>query len=749
MTILRTKTQKRMFILLGLLLVFIFSCSRIVEASAKIETAPRLLKDSYVLENMRCYIDEDGKGFFSAMFGDGFNGYLAGAADTIFYGTNLIYQVFDLMIEKLYSMNILAELNTVVCSLTNNLWTTLKQNYVTFILIIGLFSVAQSYFLNGLKEALAHLGKILLVLVVSGIWFPNASSYLTKINDLSFEMQASLLQVASQTDETSAIYSTTDKANHSATVNDSGKVATKIIRNELFRQALYRPFLLMNYGTTDASKINHMYEKVKDKEIPKNTNGDYLIGEAFDQLKADKKMKTIQALAEHNKYLTGDKAGYKLTIAFGSLFSVFLVGIPIGAIACLNMFLQLLAILYQYILPIIAIISLFPRYSNGLVSSIGNVIKLFFFKAILALAVIMFCLINTTIDLLIVPNSVVTVLTNIAVKGLVYYLLWHFRDWIIRSLIQAITGHGGNVKVNMRQLTGGATEFFEQGKQQVEHIHSNVQDMAQDTALLMAGFPGSGGIPSDFFEKGEPEIYSSEKESMDHDFTDEEEVEGEFTEIDDTKEANDSEAEGMEEEIQVVETPELDEISVEEFEPEEVDVAEIDVDKIEVEEVEPETIDIDENLESMFNEMPMMEGEFTMEEPNLEDIQIDSEGRQNMEKSMNRGHTHTYAEEQTDYVSENQRLSNGSTEEQRSNMGSSSHETQNHSQYQSNEAKRIPKQTEEKANKMIFVQQIRQGDVHNTQNNTQNADINVHSHVTNRVKTSDFDRLLKKYRNRK
>jgi len=90
-----------MFILLGLLLVFVFSCSRIVEASAKIETATRLLKDSYVLENMRCYIDEDGKGFFSAMFGDGFNGYLAGAADTLFYGTNLIYQVFDLVIEKL------------------------------------------------------------------------------------------------------------------------------------------------------------------------------------------------------------------------------------------------------------------------------------------------------------------------------------------------------------------------------------------------------------------------------------------------------------------------------------------------------------------------------------------------------------------------------------------------------------------------------------------------------------------------
>lgn len=737
--------NKRLFLFSSLLLCVVLSgvTGITLADGVKITAETSVLKDSYVIDNMRCYLSDPSKGFASLMFGKGSGGYIVCMADLLFSATSLIYQLFDFLVNKLYTMDIFGQLNTIVSSLTNNLWGTLKANYAGFIIVIGLFSVTKMFFLENTKGALIHLGKIILVLVIAGIWFPNTSNYLNTLNDYSFEFQAKLLEVAGQTDATSAL-----SGGGTASAEDSNTAATTIIRNELFKQAIYRPFLLMNYGTTDASKINSMYAKVKDKDIPKNNNGEYLISKKFGKLSSEKKIEKLKAIAKYDNYLTEEKAAYKFIIALVSLFGVFLAGIPICAIACLNMFLQLLAIMYQYILPLIAIVSLMPRFSDGLINSIGNVIKIFLGKAVLAIIVILFCLINTTIDLLVPPTGFLAVLGNIFIKALVYWLLWHFRGWIMQSLIKAITGHGGNVKLNMKQANEGFQSTINDSMDGLDSLKEGAEDTARSAALMMAGMPEGEFVDPDF------EVVDEGAMSQDQ------ELEGleEPTELVDDDEAQDAEreegqgiSEGVDEATEENEEadeeqqtppasqtidPELDEGELE-VDVNDRDLADVEVDDTDLSEVEIDDAEFEGHLsedgtisecgEMNSNDETLHKVEsnsFIDGEDERSSVSLNSEDRYERQASQEySGRAERQAHDQSTHEN-----SGGTT---KNDVGRPMHEASKQPQ-------------------VNVLQQIHTGDrktvVNQTQHNEQHADVDVHNHSTNKVSTNDFERLLRKYR---
>ncbi|EOJ04745.1 CD3337/EF1877 family mobilome membrane protein, partial [Enterococcus faecalis] len=217
------------------------------------------------------------------------------------------------------------------------------------------------------------------------------------------------------------------------------ELATNMIRNELFRQTVYNPFLLLNYGTTDKEEIQKIYDKVDGaEEIPKGNDGTYLLSKDFTELKADQKKDKIEALSKENTYMTVDKVGYKFIMSLISVLGTIFYGVPITAIAFLNVLLQLMAIVYSYILPIVAILSVFPKFSNGFTSSLINIAKIFIGKGLLGLVVLMFSLTNLTIDLLIAPSGFVTALLNLGVKITIYILVWKNRGKIVETITRAM-----------------------------------------------------------------------------------------------------------------------------------------------------------------------------------------------------------------------------------------------------------------------------------------------------------------------
>lgn len=505
------KRKKKIFFFLVLfLLVFLFVVGSIAVFAdgVKLQEESNLLIDKYNLDRFNSYLSSN-KGLWGVFTGDTVPNAIGALANIFFTGSKILFQVFDKCIELMYSLNVIDKLNDIVGTLTNNMWGNFKGSYIPLIVIIAVLIVARTFFLESAKGALQQLAKVILVLVVAGIWFPSASEYMNKLNNYSFMFQASIMESASSTEATKGMTGGATWTENADGVpikqidqDKASEVATNVIRNELFKQTVYKPFLLLNYGTTEASDIDAMYQQVDDKDIPKDTGGEYLLSDDFAKLDSDDKQNVIKELAGEgeepiNYYLTADSVGYKFVIALIYLVGVLLYGLPLVAIAFCNVLLQLLAIIFSYILPIIALLSLFPKYSNGLLNSILTICKIFMGKALLGLLVLLFALVNTSIDLLIPQNTMVNALLNLFVKGVIYILAIKYRKTLIQTVVNALT----TGSVSIRGM-GGA---FNQGRpQQAMREQSQSFQNGDFSPHLQVPTGGEMDMP-DYYEAYDPQ----------------------------------------------------------------------------------------------------------------------------------------------------------------------------------------------------------------------------------------------------
>lgn len=505
------KRKKKIFFFLVLFLFvvpFVVGSIAVFADGVKLQEESNLLIDKYNLDRFNSYLSSN-KGLWGVFTGDTVPNAIGALANIFFTGSKILFQVFDKCIELMYSLNVIDKLNDIVGTLTNNMWGNFKGSYIPLIVIIAVLIVARTFFLESAKGALQQLAKVILVLVVAGIWFPSASEYMNKLNNYSFMFQASIMESASSTEATKGMTGGATWTENADGVpikqidqDKASEVATNVIRNELFKQTVYKPFLLLNYGTTEASDIDAMYQQVDDKDIPKDTGGEYLLSDDFAKLDSDDKQNVIKELAGEgeepiNYYLTADSVGYKFVIALIYLVGVLLYGLPLVAIAFCNVLLQLLAIIFSYILPIIALLSLFPKYSNGLLNSILTICKIFMGKALLGLLVLLFALVNTSIDLLIPQNTMVNALLNLFVKGVIYILAIKYRKTLIQTVVNALT----TGSVSIRGM-GGA---FNQGRpQQAMQEQSQAFQNGEFSPHLQVPTGGEMDMP-DYYEAYDPQ----------------------------------------------------------------------------------------------------------------------------------------------------------------------------------------------------------------------------------------------------
>ena len=261
-----------------------------------------------------------------------------------------------------------------------------------------------------------------------------------------------------------------------------------------------------------------------------------MLSKKFGELDDDSKIKRLEELSEENETLTSDSVEYKLIISFISLAGVFLYGIPITVISGLNLVLQLLAVVYSYILPIVALISLIPKYNNALISSLLNIGKIFMGKGFLGLLVLLFSLINLTIDLLVPPSDVISAVMNTFLKGIIYWLAWKYKDKIIRGVVNALTQRNGsnNFNFDMKQFNEGMNDFANGEMTPSLDLAKNLDDM-QDLAVdvgLNVATEGMYGAATEMAGEGEV-VGEMDGQKIPGQETNENEIEGEFTEIPD------------------------------------------------------------------------------------------------------------------------------------------------------------------------------------------------------------------------
>src|SRR5699024_3733925 len=114
------------------------------------------------------------------------------------------------------------------------------------------------------KESFRKFGIFVIILIVAGYWVKNSSFYIHSFNNLSNEIQSSLVSAGSDLlnimdDDREGVYADIN------TIDKDEKVdgTTTVLRNIYFDLAMKKPYLLINYGTTDEDKINEN-DKIKD-----------------------------------------------------------------------------------------------------------------------------------------------------------------------------------------------------------------------------------------------------------------------------------------------------------------------------------------------------------------------------------------------------------------------------------------------------------------------------------------------------
>ncbi|MBK0036051.1 MULTISPECIES: CD3337/EF1877 family mobilome membrane protein [unclassified Enterococcus] len=408
--------QSRRYLLFALpigMLLMIFFFTQTVFADVVLEKVSSLLSEQYDLDSYSSYLDSS-TGFTGFMFGDTQPNMINGIANLLFSLQKVAWSVVDVALKLMFEADALGKLSGIVTSLSEALWNEFKANFLPILLVIALGMIAFSFFIKSSIQAYKEFAKLLFVLFVSMLWFQSGESILNTFNNISSDIQVSVMSVANQTDFANEVASTDGDMTDSVTV----------IRNMYFDTSVQKPYFLMNYGTANENEINENY----------GDSREYLTEDASNEDNIKEIETKIKQNDSDNPFITTNKVGYKLTVSFFSMFSTVLYGVPLFVIAFCNLLLQLAALVLYYALPVLVLLSIIPRYSNAILNGIVKVISLLLMKGLLGLAILIVSFISIGVDLLFEPTNVGVFIVNIIVKGLILIFGWKYRDKIIQTL---------------------------------------------------------------------------------------------------------------------------------------------------------------------------------------------------------------------------------------------------------------------------------------------------------------------------
>lgn len=383
-------------------------------------------------------------------------------ANTLFEFTKLLSSIIEDGIDKLYNVDVLSSVTDKVSTVSKELWENLKGNFGTILVTLAALQIFAYYVgqRNGSKAGRTAL-KLITVFIIATVWFGNSSYYLKAMNNLSSASQVQIMKAGTP------FASTEIKEGEEL----DGSVA--ILRNTFFDLTVYKPMLLMNYGTTNEETITK-----KDKKRIENLVSLKATEEGYKE-----KNSIVQDEVEKlkNPSMTTTNTPYKIGMSFISIFFVIFLGVPIILVALFNFFIQAAIIGLSVFLPVACIVSLIPKLSNSAYKVFGNIIGLFCMKAFTGL-VMLFIFLVTDITQTIFPltstsNYFLNVLTTAA--GII--LVIKYRDKIL-SFVTA--GH-------VTTADGGASkQAYRTYKQKV---HKPAVKAAKLTASFTTGIANNAG----------------------------------------------------------------------------------------------------------------------------------------------------------------------------------------------------------------------------------------------------------------
>lgn len=335
-----------------------------------------------------------------------------GIANIIFTVTKTFSSLVDIGLEQLYGLNIINGLADQIGNVSEDLWKNLKDDFGAILLVLAVLQIFAFYVgqRNSSKAGSATF-KLIMIVMVSVIWFSNSGYFLKVLNNWSNEAQSSVMSVGTLIAD--------EKVEEGKELEGS----QGILRNKFFELTVFNPYLIMNYGTTNEKTI------LKDNENRIDNLLSYRKNEAGYKKRSDIAKTEVEDL--NNMAMSSSNIPNKVGIAFISLLFVFLLGLPLLAIALVNLILQMLALAIAVILPLSFIISFLPSFANSGWYTLGKLISVFLMKVFVGVLLLFTFLVINITEGIIPTDSIASYMLNVLVTGILMILMIAKRDKII------------------------------------------------------------------------------------------------------------------------------------------------------------------------------------------------------------------------------------------------------------------------------------------------------------------------------
>lgn len=409
------------------------------------------------------------------------------AVSTVFFSiTKQLSGVVDSALDKFMGMDVIDQVQDKITDGSEQLWTMLKSHFMPILMVIAAVQIFTYYVAerNGYKAWQATL-RLTLVIGIAIVWLSNSGYYLNVLNHVSSQAEGYIMEAGT------ALTSDVEEVNEGEEIDG----ATALLRNNYFYMTVKRPYLIMNYGTTDEDKIEEKADEGEDRI-------DKMLSFKVDEEGNEERQQLAKEEVDYqdNKFMSQSSVPSKFGIAFLSMGYTLLIGIPLFILAFFKILVQFAVLMIAYVLPITFLISILPMFANSAWKSLGRLIGVFFIKMFISLLMVFTFIIFDVVDTLLPPTSVGSYYLNMTVSAVLMIFMLMKRNTIVELItagrVMSATNVGGSMKNGMRNTRNITRKTANTAKNAASHTATKglaLTTAGVSTAALLRRGASKGG----------------------------------------------------------------------------------------------------------------------------------------------------------------------------------------------------------------------------------------------------------------
>lgn len=389
-------------------------------------------------------------------------------------------------VSELLSYDLISKITDKMATISNNIYSGMSSVFLSLFITIAVGIAAYRYFINrheagGFK---ALLGTLLIMVVMFG-YFNNTSQVITYINSFSQFVDGKAM---------SANISVSTTQNLDPSKVQDPKEGTALLQNQLFELMILRPYLLLQYGTTNEADINKQDPNRVDTLLSIKPYGDQAL-----QLRkqiVDNEVNNLGNIPMSPGY-EGERFGKILL----TILLTIIVTVPVLIMAGMAFLLQIFLICLLIFAAIPLCMALIPSFIPTAGHFFKKVISLVLHKAALTLIISVALFISTlAYDLTNQTSGLNGYMMMAFIVALINFGIFWFRREILHVITLGSIG-AGNVADRITQANSMkkvAEKTHQKGKDTFNNIVDRIKGNSKKSPARKGDSGGGSNNPPKF-----------------------------------------------------------------------------------------------------------------------------------------------------------------------------------------------------------------------------------------------------------